>query len=75
MFEFNFICPDLLNEKLFQERTTVNFFCRVCLLVQDAYGMFGEVHLEGTIFKDRRLEGQSCRLAGMKVLQKATRGR
>ncbi|XP_014388390.1 PREDICTED: DNA repair-scaffolding protein [Myotis brandtii] len=48
---------------------------RVCLLVQDAYGMFGEVHSEGTIFKDRRLEGQSCRLAGMKVLQKAIRGR
>ncbi|ELK37279.1 hypothetical protein MDA_GLEAN10012079 [Myotis davidii] len=37
--------------------------------------MFGEVHSEGTIFKDRRLEGQSCRLAGMKVLQKAIRGR
>uniref|UniRef100_G1NXZ1 DUF4503 domain-containing protein n=1 Tax=Myotis lucifugus TaxID=59463 RepID=G1NXZ1_MYOLU len=50
-------------------------FCRVCLLVQDAYGMFGEVHSEGAIFKDRRLEGQSCRLAGMKVLQKAIRGR
>ncbi|XP_054564397.1 DNA repair-scaffolding protein isoform X3 [Eptesicus fuscus] len=48
---------------------------RVCLLVQDAYGMFGEVHSEGTALKDRRLEGQSCRLAGMKVLQKATRGR
>ncbi|XP_045705378.1 DNA repair-scaffolding protein isoform X2 [Phyllostomus hastatus] len=48
---------------------------RVCLLVQDAYGMFSEVHLEGTIFKDRQLEGKSCSLAGMKVLQKATRGR
>lgn len=50
-------------------------FCRVCLLVQDAYGMFSEVHLEGTMFKDRQLEGKSCSLAGMKVLQKATRGR
>ncbi|XP_045042041.1 DNA repair-scaffolding protein isoform X2 [Desmodus rotundus] len=48
---------------------------RVCLLVQDAYGMFSEVHLEGTMFKDRQLEGKSCSLAGMKVLQKATRGR
>ncbi|XP_036891279.1 DNA repair-scaffolding protein isoform X2 [Sturnira hondurensis] len=48
---------------------------RVCLLVQDAYGMFSEVHLEETIFKDRQLEGKSCSLAGMKVLQKATRGR
>ncbi|XP_054451202.1 DNA repair-scaffolding protein isoform X2 [Pteronotus mesoamericanus] len=46
-----------------------------CLLVQDAYGMFSEVHLEGTIFKDRQLEGKSCSLAGMKVLQKAIRGR
>ncbi|XP_070077680.1 DNA repair-scaffolding protein isoform X21 [Equus przewalskii] len=48
---------------------------RVCLLVQDAYGMFGEVYSEGTILKNRQLEGKSCRLAGMKVLQKATRGR
>ncbi|KAM5313576.1 DNA repair-scaffolding protein isoform 2-T2 [Glossophaga mutica] len=48
---------------------------RVCLLVQDAYGMFSEVHLGGTIVKDRQLEGKSCSLAGMKVLQKATRGR
>ncbi|KAM4824738.1 DNA repair-scaffolding protein isoform X1 [Urocitellus parryii] len=48
---------------------------RVCLLVQDAYGMFGEVYLEGAMLKGRQLEGKSCRLAGMKVLQKATRGR
>uniref|UniRef100_A0A8C9PU71 Scaffold protein involved in DNA repair n=1 Tax=Spermophilus dauricus TaxID=99837 RepID=A0A8C9PU71_SPEDA len=47
---------------------------RVCLLVQDAYGMFGEVYLEGAMLKGRQLEGKSCRLAGMKVLQKATRG-
>ncbi|XP_008049448.1 DNA repair-scaffolding protein-like [Carlito syrichta] len=48
---------------------------RVCLLVQDAYGMFGEVHLEGAILKARQLEGKTCSLVGMKVLQKATRGR
>ncbi|XP_058524585.1 DNA repair-scaffolding protein isoform X1 [Ochotona princeps] len=48
---------------------------RVCLLVQDAYGMFGEVHLDGTLLKDRQLEGKSCSLAGMKVLQKTTRAR
>ncbi|XP_006170512.1 DNA repair-scaffolding protein isoform X3 [Tupaia chinensis] len=48
---------------------------RTCLLVQDACGMFGEVHMEGTILKDRELEGKSCSLVGMKVLQKATRGR
>ncbi|XP_057590351.1 DNA repair-scaffolding protein isoform X6 [Hippopotamus amphibius kiboko] len=48
---------------------------RVCLLVQDALGLFSEVHLEGTVLKDRELEGKSCRLAGMKILQKVTRGR
>ncbi|XP_066873242.1 DNA repair-scaffolding protein isoform X5 [Kogia breviceps] len=48
---------------------------RVCLLVQDALGLFSEVHLEGAVLKDRELEGKSCRLAGMKVLQKVTRGR
>ncbi|XP_058131495.1 DNA repair-scaffolding protein isoform X1 [Dasypus novemcinctus] len=48
---------------------------RFCLLVQDACGLFGEVHLEGTIVKDRQLEGKPCRLAGVKILQKATRGR
>ncbi|XP_026372290.2 DNA repair-scaffolding protein isoform X3 [Ursus arctos] len=48
---------------------------RVCLLVQDAYGMFSEVHSEGAILKDQQLEGKSCSLMGMKVLQKATRGR
>uniref|UniRef100_A0A8C6C6W4 Scaffold protein involved in DNA repair n=1 Tax=Monodon monoceros TaxID=40151 RepID=A0A8C6C6W4_MONMO len=48
---------------------------RVCLLVQDALGLFSEVHSEGAVLKDRELEGKSCRLAGMKVLQKVTRGR
>ncbi|XP_077022838.1 DNA repair-scaffolding protein isoform X3 [Tamandua tetradactyla] len=48
---------------------------RVCLLVQDACGLFGEVHVESTMLKDRQLEGKPCRLAGLKVLQKATRGR
>uniref|UniRef100_A0A4W2CIU5 Scaffold protein involved in DNA repair n=2 Tax=Bos indicus x Bos taurus TaxID=30522 RepID=A0A4W2CIU5_BOBOX len=48
---------------------------RVCLLVQDALGLFSEVHLEGGILKDRRLEGKCCRLSGMKVLQKVTRAR
>ncbi|XP_045311341.1 DNA repair-scaffolding protein [Leopardus geoffroyi] len=48
---------------------------RVCLLVQDAYGMFSEVYAEGAILKDQQLEGKSCSLMGMKVLQKATRGR
>ncbi|ERE75832.1 hypothetical protein H671_4g12329, partial [Cricetulus griseus] len=45
-----------------------------CLLVQDACGMFGEVYLDGTLWKNIQLEGRSCSMAGMKVLQKATRG-
>ncbi|XP_033616630.1 DNA repair-scaffolding protein [Fukomys damarensis] len=48
---------------------------QVCLLVQDAYGIFGEVYLECAVLMDRELEGHSCSLAGLKVLQKATRGR
>lgn len=48
---------------------------RVCLLVQDAYGMFGEVYAEAAHLKDRQLEGKCCTLAGMKVLQKVTRER
>lgn len=46
-----------------------------CLLVQDACGMFGEVYLNSTLWKDRQLEGRSCSMSGVKVLQKATRGR
>lgn len=48
---------------------------RSCLLVQDACGMFGEVHLDGSLWKNTELEGRSCIMAGMKVLQKVTRGR
>ncbi|NWJ03138.1 SPIDR protein, partial [Crypturellus undulatus] len=53
----------------------------LCLLVQDAYGMFSEVQLQ---FLDsaedieqycRRWEGKFCCLAGMKVVQRATRAR
>lgn len=43
--------------------------------MQDALGLFSEVHLEGDILKDRQLEGKCCRLSGMKVLQKVTRAR
>ncbi|XP_041533815.1 DNA repair-scaffolding protein isoform X4 [Microtus oregoni] len=46
-----------------------------CLLVQDACGMFGEVYLDRSLWKNTELEGRSCAMAGMKVLQKATRGR
>uniref|UniRef100_A0A8C3TTX4 Scaffold protein involved in DNA repair n=1 Tax=Catharus ustulatus TaxID=91951 RepID=A0A8C3TTX4_CATUS len=56
-------------------------FCRLCLLVQDAYGMFSEVQLQSLSSTDdmeqycRRWEGKSCCLAGMKILQRTTRGR
>ncbi|XP_014112410.1 PREDICTED: DNA repair-scaffolding protein isoform X2 [Pseudopodoces humilis] len=54
---------------------------RLCLLVQDAYGMFSEVQLRSLSSTDdteeycRRWEGKSCCLAGMKILQRTTRGR
>ncbi|XP_031980701.1 DNA repair-scaffolding protein isoform X1 [Corvus moneduloides] len=54
---------------------------RLCLLVQDAYGMFSEVWLQSLSSTDdieqycRRWEGKSCCLAGMKILQRTTRGR
>ncbi|XP_038016689.1 DNA repair-scaffolding protein isoform X3 [Motacilla alba alba] len=53
----------------------------LCLLVQDAYGMFSEVQLQSLSSTDdieqycRRWEGKSCCLAGMKILQRTTRGR
>ncbi|XP_032856976.2 DNA repair-scaffolding protein isoform X3 [Tyto alba] len=54
---------------------------RLCLLVQDAYGMFSEVQLQSLRSADdieqycRRWEGKFCCLAGMKILQRTTRGR
>ncbi|KFO88019.1 DNA repair-scaffolding protein, partial [Buceros rhinoceros silvestris] len=54
---------------------------RLCLLVQDAYGMFGEVQLQSPGSADdvqqycSRWEGKFCCLAGMKILQRTTRGR
>ncbi|XP_074998000.1 DNA repair-scaffolding protein [Calonectris borealis] len=54
---------------------------RLCLLVQDAYGMFSEVQLQSLSSADdieqycRRWEGKFCCLVGMKILQRTTRGR
>ncbi|NWV21030.1 SPIDR protein, partial [Origma solitaria] len=62
-------------------RSDGGMFCRLCLLVQDAYGMFSEVQLQSLSSTDdieqycRRWEGKSCCLAGMKILQRTTRGR
>uniref|UniRef100_A0A452IX21 Uncharacterized protein n=2 Tax=Gopherus agassizii TaxID=38772 RepID=A0A452IX21_9SAUR len=54
---------------------------RLCLLVQDAYGMFSEVQLQTLCSSEdieqhsRRWEGKSCMLAGIRILQRTTRGR
>lgn len=63
------------NQNLFPKEQIWMLFRRVCLLVQDALGLFSEVRSEGGILKDRQLEGKCCRLSGMKVLQKVTRAR
>ncbi|XP_077666428.1 DNA repair-scaffolding protein isoform X2 [Eretmochelys imbricata] len=53
---------------------------RLCLLVQDAYGMFSEVQLQTPCSSEdieqhsRRWEGKSCTLAGIRILQRTTRG-
>ncbi|KAK2527836.1 hypothetical protein Q9966_010130 [Columba livia] len=49
--------------------------------IEDAYGMFSEVQLQSLRSAEdveqycRRWEGKSCCLAGMKILQRTTRGR
>ncbi|XP_077126578.1 DNA repair-scaffolding protein [Ranitomeya variabilis] len=55
---------------------------RMGLLIQDAYGLFSELQVQfvNTAFEDMReycqtLEGKACRLLGIKVLQRITRGR
>ncbi|NXV40548.1 SPIDR protein, partial [Uria aalge] len=64
-----------------QGNKPLRMFCRLCLLVQDAYGMFSEVQLQSPSSADdieqycSRWEGKFCCLAGMKILQRTTRGR
>ncbi|XP_048385150.1 DNA repair-scaffolding protein isoform X3 [Stegostoma tigrinum] len=55
---------------------------RLCFLVQDMYGLFGEVHHHTFCSLEEDLqvqnacwEGKACYLTGMKVLQRTTRGR
>ncbi|XP_074843299.1 DNA repair-scaffolding protein isoform X2 [Carettochelys insculpta] len=54
---------------------------RLCLLVQDVYGMFSEVQLQAPCSAEdieehsRRWEGKSCTLTGMRIMQRTTRGR
>ncbi|XP_069587407.1 DNA repair-scaffolding protein [Ranitomeya imitator] len=56
--------------------------CRMGFLIQDAYGLFSELQVQfvNTSIEDMRqycqtLEGKACRLLGIKVLQRITRGR
>ncbi|KAM4026572.1 DNA repair-scaffolding protein [Anomaloglossus baeobatrachus] len=56
--------------------------CRIGLLIQDAYGLFSELQVQfvNTTIDDMRkycetLEGKTCCLLGIKVLQRLTRGR
>ncbi|KAM5157156.1 DNA repair-scaffolding protein [Mantella aurantiaca] len=55
---------------------------RLCLLIQDAYGIFSElqVQLTNTAIEDiekfcQMFEGKSCCFSGLKILQRTTRGR
>ncbi|XP_078253490.1 DNA repair-scaffolding protein isoform X2 [Rhinoraja longicauda] len=55
---------------------------RLCLLVQDSYGLFSEVHQQTFCSVEEDLqsqnacwEGKTCYLRGMKILQRTTRGR
>ncbi|XP_047015935.1 DNA repair-scaffolding protein isoform X2 [Ictalurus punctatus] len=54
---------------------------RCCLLVQDVYGMFGEVEMQYASSEDElkdlteQLQGKVCLLQGLKVIQRLTRER
>ncbi|XP_030069991.1 DNA repair-scaffolding protein isoform X2 [Microcaecilia unicolor] len=55
---------------------------RLCLLVQDAYGIFSELQLQSARYHaedfeqcSRLWEGKVCCLSGMKILRRTTRGR
>ncbi|XP_053571001.1 DNA repair-scaffolding protein [Bombina bombina] len=56
--------------------------CRLCFLIQDAYGIFSELYLQSSISSAddleqycKKWEGKMCRLSGMKILQRTTRAR
>ncbi|KAJ7338800.1 hypothetical protein JRQ81_012702 [Phrynocephalus forsythii] len=55
---------------------------RLCLLVQDIYGIFSEIQFQGLFPSpgpieeySKRWEGKCCYLSRMKILQRVTRGR
>ncbi|XP_072898910.1 DNA repair-scaffolding protein isoform X3 [Hemitrygon akajei] len=81
---------DILHNQLIRSNQTDHSLCsnmgqqnaRLCLLVQDVYGLFSEVHQntfcsaeEDLLAQNACWEGKTCYLTGMKVLQRTTRGR
>ncbi|XP_044280103.1 DNA repair-scaffolding protein isoform X1 [Varanus komodoensis] len=55
---------------------------RLCFLVQDTYGIFGEIQFQVLLSSSepiekyiKKWEGKHCRLPGMKILRRITRGR
>ncbi|KAG5285502.1 hypothetical protein AALO_G00004110 [Alosa alosa] len=62
-------------------RNSSSSTCRLCVLVQDAWGMFSEVQLQALASEEQlqlftqQWEGRSCQLQGVKVLQRVTRDR
>ncbi|XP_059836506.1 DNA repair-scaffolding protein isoform X2 [Hypanus sabinus] len=81
---------DILHNQLIRSNQTDHSLCsnmgqlnaRLCLLVQDVYGLFSEVHQntfcsaeDDLLAQNACWEGKTCYLTGMKVLQRTTRGR
>ncbi|XP_069777653.1 DNA repair-scaffolding protein isoform X2 [Narcine bancroftii] len=81
---------DILHNQLIRSNQTEQSLCsnvgqqnaRLCLLVQDMYGLFSEVHQHTFCSMEEDLqaqnscwEGKTCYLRGMKILQRTTRGR
>uniref|UniRef100_A0A8C5ST71 Uncharacterized protein n=1 Tax=Laticauda laticaudata TaxID=8630 RepID=A0A8C5ST71_LATLA len=57
-------------------------FCRLCLLVQDIYGIFSEIQLPVLCSSSKPIEqyrkkweGKCCRVSRLKILRRVTRGR
>uniref|UniRef100_A0A670XTL9 Scaffold protein involved in DNA repair n=1 Tax=Pseudonaja textilis TaxID=8673 RepID=A0A670XTL9_PSETE len=57
-------------------------FCRLCLLVQDIYGIFSEIQLPVLCSSSKLIEqyrkkweGKCCRVSRLKILRRVTRGR
>ncbi|KAG9275793.1 DNA repair-scaffolding protein [Astyanax mexicanus] len=67
--------------KTLSRQTAEQHIIRLCMLVQDVYGMFSEVELQHVSSEEElqhyteMLEGKECVLTGLKVIQRLTRER